>query len=182
MIKKDLYYKTTDILYNVYYDNQLRFRSSKKCAVAHLIISNMGYKVPFVAWYKDNQEVNCYNWFDLLIRWENHDLKVGMLMQIGLEEFERQEKHFSATGYSIEELVMILNAFESAYRDGDAEPDYFKGLNAVLTVLMDIHQVTEEDLPGYNATGAQPDRSKGIIDTMVKRHESKAEPAHILIS
>lgn len=147
MIKPELYKRTTDILYQAYFNDTLSHNDCAACAVGNICAGNGVPKMKGGA-LAENGFYNNASW--------------GLVFMTGLGEQridseyinpdsewykEAVAKVIDATGYSWTELAKIEFAFESA-RDGiyDPEEQMFAGLVAVLDVLKDIHQVTDQDL------------------------------------
>lgn len=145
MIREELYNKTVDILYQAYFNDTLEHSNCYACAVGNLIAANLGRKLcvdPTVKeqkfFWEDYAPYSRYDgkqagWFPLdnPIPEPDFDIEVG------------------STGYSVKELIKIERAFENANEvDGSTGDDVFmfNGLVAVLDVLREIHQVTDEDL------------------------------------
>ena len=96
--------------------------------------------------------------------------QVKLLKFVELEEYELAEKQLKETGYSLEEVLKIEKAFESAY-NGKEKPDYFIGLTAVLNELSEIHQVS---IKGFqiNEESKSSAISDSIVDSLVNRYET----------
>lgn len=146
MIKPELYKRTTDILYQAYFNDTLDHHNCYACAVGNLIAANMCKR--FVVDETLNEQklhwegYNSYamnstagkdvNWFAIVrgVSWKTND----------------RDGEIASTGYTIQELAKIEHAFENC-KEGKNKEDYmFNGLVAVLEVLKDIHQVTDQDL------------------------------------
>jgi hypothetical protein len=133
MNRPELYKKTVDILYQAYFKDTLRHANCQACAVGNIICANLGalpnIKEPGSVNYKASDGI-VYG-----IRWSNY----------GSHTRNPQLDVTAVTGYSHKEIVKIELAFECVSHGKCAEDYMFNGLVAVLDVLKQIHEVTDED-------------------------------------
>lgn len=133
MIREQLYKKTVDILFNAYFDDTLKHKYCNACAVGNLIRINMGLP---------------RNWWTV---WEDVFCTVTTIdntkeQRICPNAYRGMAKdQIDSTGYTWQELAKIEHAFEMAPYGTTEEDWMFNGLVAVLEVLKEIHQVTDED-------------------------------------
>lgn len=149
MIKPELYHKTVDILYQAYFNDTLMHTNCCACAVGNIVSANCGYGIPVksseeqkATWvgapYPSNDgwaRVFVTNVFGGAIQ------RALPAQYTGLAKFQ-----IDATGYTWRQLAKIEYAFEMADQGSNDEDWMFNGLVAVLEVLKEIHQVTDEDL------------------------------------
>lgn len=128
MIKAELYHKTVGILFDAYFNDTLRHMNCHACAVGNIVAANCGYRFEEggLRWVGRSP-----NWSDIIL--------MGFDSRDGLMEIH-------STGYDQGELSKIEQRFENAPRGNNDEDRMFNGLVAVLDVLKDIHQVTDQDL------------------------------------
>lgn len=142
MIKGELYHKTVQILFDAYFNDTLTHGSCSACAVGNLVAANCGYT------HKDK-----YSWNEAHPSWT-----CAFMTAHGQQRYSPGtyimyidvKKEIDATGYFIKELARIEYAFEMADKGHVDEDWMFNGLCAVLNVLREIHQVTDEDLTTDN--------------------------------
>lgn len=147
MIKEELYHKTVGILYDAYFNDTLEHRNCYACAVGNLIAANNGYEFTtehsglrnfvwrgFAPYGEEWIGRKVAHWYGLVSPFRNCTDKDVALKQI------------LSTGYSIDEIILIEQAFESGDFGESKDEEMFNGLVAVLEVLKEIHQVTDEDL------------------------------------
>lgn len=152
MNRPELYNKTVDILYQAYFNDTLEHANCYACAVGNIIAANKGlrlvkdfepshlgqvlywegwtpYRIKCIA-----QTASTFpSWFQIIRPWFD-------------EHVNSVNEEIAATGYSILEIREIERAFEHC-TFGESPEDYmFNGLCAVLEVLREIHEVTDDDL------------------------------------
>lgn len=146
MIKEQLYKKTTDILFNAYFNDTLRHNMCTACAVGNIVAANMGYEVcksltpiserPTIDWRKDGEHIP-FNWSQVFIT-----PSADIIQYLHPENYiDEAKKEIDSTGYSVNELARIEYAFETAPKGKNDEDYMYNGLVAVIDVLNDIHQV-----------------------------------------
>jgi hypothetical protein len=131
---------SVNVLVRAYMNDTLEHFNCYACAVGNLVSDAMGYE------YK-----KCVDSEAKRIAWKHNEGRyyqtVGSPRIIGgdwylvvlNDEYKIEGiKEIEATGYSIDEVTRIENAFESAGRIGDF---MLNGLMAVVDVLADIHQI-----------------------------------------
>lgn len=142
MINYELYKRSTNILFDAYFNDTLEHSNCHACAVGNLIAANTC-----------NRLVDCESteikkkWFESAPLWQT--------VFITYEEGEGQivaahnyndaaKEQIDATGYTWQELAKIEYAFEKAPR-GKSDEDYmYNGLVAVLEVLKEIHEIKDD--------------------------------------
>lgn len=138
MNREELYKKTVDVLFQAYFKDELVHQSCGACAVGNIceeaslktgIQNNMWYPL-FYTKVGGTEQVRDA-WKSYLV--ENRE-----------EYREKATKLCEATGYTVDELARIEFAFESAPTGRTNEDWMFSGLEAVLEVLKDIHDVPVE--------------------------------------
>lgn len=147
--KPKLYKKTTDILYDAYFKNELAHGECTACACGNIIAKNMGYEIITLGngdkyWSKDDTLTSGY-WAGVFYTPEKTFLS-RQKQVVSVSDFKDEAKdQILSTGYNIGELSQIEFAFEAAKRGRSKEDYMFNGLVAVLEVLKNIHQVTEDE-------------------------------------
>lgn len=139
---------TISILVQAYLNDTLAHKLCTACAVGNLIGDAMGTK-QVVSDYTSCTEFDCW-------KYENgeyaHWYRVLCDEPVLDEAYEIGLRQIKSTGYSVEEIKMIENAFEEAPGDPGAgrgmfrgrctDPNWmFNGLMAVVEVLAEIHGV-----------------------------------------
>lgn len=126
MKNKELYNKTVDILVQAYFNDTLRHGDCKACAVGNLIQANGGFNNFFTTWTEvfitvyGEQAVN------------------------PTEYYGEAKREIDSTGYAWPDLAKIEKAFESA--NGINDEKMFNGLMAVIEVLDQIHENTDQEV------------------------------------
>lgn len=138
MIKPELYKRTTDILYQAYFNDTLVHGCGCACAVGNIVAANMGFQLlgkgHALRW--DREGLPIYD------HWNN----VVNLGEIIGDVYAEADEQIRATGYEVADILRIEAAFESAHWWLRPEDRMFLGLSNVLDVLAEIHQVTDQDL------------------------------------
>jgi hypothetical protein len=133
MKNKELFDKTIAILVKAYQNDTLEHGDCQACAVGNLVAANKGIRL-----YRDSDGTLCssHSYFDNA-QWARAILE-GKEDKGGFEEIK-------TTGYSIEELILIENAFELYPRSPvfDYDQDGYKGLMSVVDCLMQIHEADQ---------------------------------------
>jgi hypothetical protein len=142
MIKEILYHKTVDILVQAYFNDTLEHGNYCGCAVGNMIAANCGINLTRrrefaeVQWNGDGSGGK--HWFELVKYGGGHEIDTELAMS-----------QINKTGYTLSEVLKIEEAFESAgfaFYDDDEDTLMFNGLMAVIEVLDQIHQNTDEQL------------------------------------
>lgn len=140
MNKPELYQKTVDILVQAYFNDTLMHVNCEACAVGNLVAANKGIELK-----RGNHGVRAVG--------RPYECNTEWFRAIGFGGFVYPERmqipavadQINATGYSLEEVGLIEAAFESAYRDNeDIDLEMFNGLMAVIEVLDQIHENTDQ--------------------------------------
>lgn len=146
MIKPDLYKRTTDILYQAYFNDTLAHQDCGACAVGNICAGNGIPKIIGNS-YAENNFYNNGAWAEAFTTGDNYQATWPDAITPGKEGYkENVAKVINATGYAWTELAKIEYTFEAADKGNNDEDWMFNGLVAVLEVLKDIHQVTDQDL------------------------------------
>lgn len=139
MKKIDLYKKTVDILYDAYFKGTLQHGDSCACAVGNMVAANMGYEFTSADTWSNGA----------FPEWSNVFCSSSEGQSTWQQEYAGEAKiQIDSTGYSWLELARIEKAFESTanFNYSEIEESMFNGLVAVLEVLKDIHEITDEEL------------------------------------
>lgn len=149
MKKAELYKRTVDILYQAYFDDTLEHYNCYACAVGNIVAANVGFQFERVdkeqkgLGWKGFPNQYRYTSFTTLSRTWIDAISYGRLVEY--EYYGTAKQHIEATGYTCLELAWIEMAFEDCHR-GNSDDEYmFNGLVAVLEVLKEIHEVSDED-------------------------------------
>jgi hypothetical protein len=151
MKQPDLFRKTVDILFTAYLNGHLLRGNCCACAVGNLVAGNRGWGVneTLLLWYKDTAEgfERHYPRWNSVFSTCNGKQRVKMAVYRGNKEI--REEIFT-TGYSLQELMRIEYAFETAKPHPETGNDVvFSGLIAVLDVLFQLHQIEPGKRPRY---------------------------------
>lgn len=169
MNRKELYYRTVDILYDAYFNDMLEYRSHASCAVATLIVHNMGFQLDIGAfgrhiygWLdKNKNEISCFTWYSLLLHED-------------IPNCSKEQEYLASTGYTLPELRLIAQAFEFGYQEGNDRKERRKntinGLWNVLDVLKDIHEKSIADFDTASVN-SEDGHAASIVDSLVERYE-----------
>lgn len=154
MNRKELYYKTVDILLDAYNNEELFHGNCDACAVGNIVKANGGFgQKPACSKYSSNWGiVFCTS----MAPWVQKQI-------FNPENYGGEAKQeLDQTGYHIEELAKIEYAFEFSishlpvpqntslkdsynyYKDVDVKKGQFIGLTAVLEVLASIHEIDKQ--------------------------------------
>lgn len=140
MKNKKLFEKSVQILSDAYFKDALKAQSCKACAVGNLIEGNgykliQGYSITAEVACKDN---SCEHWLRYIGVYCRDEIptKKWLNEELGLEQIK-------ATGYTSQELNLVELAFERAEKVSDDL--MFDRLMAVVEVLQQIHECSEED-------------------------------------
>lgn len=120
--------KTVDVLVKAYLNDTLEHGNCSACAVGNIVVSTLGYSYHRREGVLFALEIKNYdNWYSYLL-YRNSEY--------GLNQIK-------ATGYTLEDIINIEMAFESAAGNSRDEM-MFNGLIAVVDVLGDIHGIDLE--------------------------------------
>lgn len=145
MKQEQLYNKTVDILVQAYFNDTLRHGNCYACAVGNLIAANKGIKMVAnndgdIKWdgyknYMDNTDDLFPLWFSAIKNCikDEKDFLVN----------EAMVNELIYTGYSVDEIYKIEEAFEDVWEDDDCKDYMFKGLMQVIDILDQIHENTD---------------------------------------
>lgn len=126
MKNPELYNRTVDILVQAYFNDTLRHGNCSACAVGNIIKANGGFKGFFS------------NWAEVFMTVEGQQ-------GICPENYEGDAKsEIDSTGYAWQDLAKIEKSFESA--KGIKDEKMFNGLMAVIEVLDQIHENTDQEV------------------------------------
>ncbi|HEY3405416.1 MAG TPA: hypothetical protein VGK59_18660 [Ohtaekwangia sp.] len=141
---------TVDILVKAYLNDTLKHQNCHACAVGNIVACNMGFEYvkavdgdliwknqPYHAsWAKNTGWSNVFS---------------TCVMGRSVSKFFTKEEYtgvakeqIDSTGYSLEDLMKIEYAFETAEFGGGLDEYMFNGLMKVLDVLADIHGISLE--------------------------------------
>lgn len=141
MKNKELFDRTIAILVDCYFGKTLRHFNCYACAVGNLVAANCGIG------YKKCSE-SMYGIIYDTINGDTYQPEESAWFKIIRKDKPTPLTHFEvdATGYSIDELILIEDAFESANPNQQAyvDADGFNGLMAVIDALIDIHEAPIE--------------------------------------
>lgn len=147
MIKPELYKRTTDILYQAYFKGTLEHSNCYACAVGNMVAASCDIT------FEQKVVGGQFEWV-----WKGHAYpghvgwgRVFITSCFGqmVDEnnyIDEPKRQIDSTGYRLHELAKIEYAFEAAPRGQNDEDWMFNGLAAVLDVLKEIHQATDQDL------------------------------------
>jgi hypothetical protein len=143
MVRQELYNKTVDILYQAYFNGTLKHVNCYACAVGNIIAANSGYsfipcKSPL---FSSHSIVWDITGGEYAVEGKNFAPWFGAIKKI--KHSGTAEQQIKSTGYDINQLALIEDAFESAPAGNNDEDHMFNGLVAVLKVLDEIHQVDQ---------------------------------------
>ena len=143
MKNQELFNRTHAILTEAYLNDTLQHGNYCGCAVGNLVAADQNcrpYKTPFgVKW----EEGSGSAWFAVVVSRVPHTKE---LERLGYEQV-------ASTGYSVEELQLIEEAFEDGAHEAMAhlkEPQ-FAGLCAVFETLSHIHEMHVDDRSELNS-------------------------------
>jgi hypothetical protein len=160
MKNPELYHKTVDILYQAYFNDTLSHHDCYNCAVGNICkeaanqlnIEPRSWANTFVT-ITDREDWSAKQLFagDGQIITQNllfgHFIKrVDPDNESDMRCLRESRMLLERVPYPVRELARIENAFERAPFGESGEDYMFNGLVAVLEVLREIHEVTNEDL------------------------------------
>lgn len=148
MKNKELFDKTVSILVKAYFEGTLLHGECPACAVGNIIAANRGYVIV------NSPAKKGFRW---RVHWEdvkgdevavNWDQSCSLGEAIPSKNFGRTRNQIKATGYPLKDVASIEEAFEKFTGFDDSkysDLDGFKGLMAVVDVLQEIHECTDEE-------------------------------------
>lgn len=163
MNRPELYKKTIDILYKAYFDDTLERGKCNACAVGNILRETAAsLKIETRAWANTfitiinpktgaTRQIICED--DEII---THDplfghMAIKAFRESDFESLRNSRLLIQHAPYSLEELIQIEYAFETAAWSQSKEDQMYYGLAAVLDVLAQIHEVTDQDLITTNS-------------------------------
>lgn len=146
MKNQELFDRTVGILVKAYFNNTLEHGDCCACAVGNLVCANM-YNGDVRAWDNDYYGYFNENWSDVFMTTNcNQNVKVEKLHGRAYEQIK-------STGYDFMELAKIEFAFETVKipvgefgEEENSDEHIFNGLMAVVEVLSEIHEATNEEI------------------------------------
>ena len=159
MKNEELFNKTLNILVQAYQNDTLKHGDCAACVVGNLIASNLEYTFNEEGmWLYSFNQIRFPRWKHIFITVASSNLiycnlnKVDIINQTKeytqiLKKENKQHPssihQLQSTGYSIDDLMKIEWAFETADKGNNKDDYMFNGLLAVYDVLCDIHEVKE---------------------------------------
>lgn len=152
MKNKQLYQKTVDILVDAYFKNTLEHTNCYACAVGNIIAANnnIGF-MPATPEEKDHER-NIWSGAGTLSWDRDYDFNSNLVSKLNRIKYEDHPidglmlKHLKSTGYTVNELHKIERAFEEADRGKSGDEWMFNGLMAVIDILDEIHENTNQNI------------------------------------
>lgn len=168
MIKPELYKRTTDILYQAYFNHTLEHQNCYACAVGNLVAANMCKRfVIDEALTEQKLYWEGYNSYDIKSTGGKDVSWFGIIKRVFSHGSGNHHEEIISTGYTIMELTRIEHAFEVCERGKNDEDWMFNGLVAVLEVLKEIHQVTDQDLLTNNNNRFKEQYERRTVKTVL---------------
>lgn len=131
MKNQELFNRTVSILVKAYQNETLEHQKCCACAVGNLVLASQGL-TPI----KNGEELE----WDYNIPYSyGGDSWYGAVVENNINP--KIEEFISHTGYSIQQLKMIENAFEKGHYP-ENDKDGFDGLMSVVDALMKIHEAS----------------------------------------
>src|SRR5690606_29396059 len=137
---------TINILARAYLNNTLRRGDCRACAVGN-ILGTHRWSSLFITYNfgegRGKRQIIALPGFVLMNRTTDHIIQVPIwkLPEQIAKRIEEVQKAIIESGYTIEELARIENAFELAPEGNNRDEAMFNGLMAVVDVLADIHGI-----------------------------------------
>ncbi len=138
MLRPELYSKTVDILVAAYFNDQLEHNLCQRCAVGNLC-SAAGFEINELPGFKHHENAV---WG---LVFHTTEKSSGVFYQkVEMDAYYNNEKGcadvIKGTGYTLEQLMKIEWAFETAQKGNNKDEWMFNGLMAVVECLDKIHQ------------------------------------------
>jgi hypothetical protein len=135
---------TINILVQAYVNNTLKKGDCRACAVGN-ILGTPRWSALFVTCSLEDggkRQITALPGC-VLINWANRIIQVPIcaLTEQDAKRIEEAREAIIASGYTIEELARVENAFELAPEGNNRDEAMFNGLMAVVDVLADIHGI-----------------------------------------
>ncbi len=137
MRNKELYDSTVDIILDAYNNKKLMHGSACGCFIGNIVekrCKNLDYKDI----YLDGNQVYTAYWYDVI---SNHYAKTN----VDLKELVKEQ--IDSTGYTVEEVIALEQAFESAISiekrvigERGLDIGQYEGMKAALKKLAEIHE------------------------------------------
>ena len=137
---------TINILVQAYLNNTLKKGDCSACAVGN-ILGTPQWSALFVTYNfgegEGKRQIIALPGFALMNLATNHIIQVPIwkLPEQIAKRIEEVQKAIIESGYTIEELARVENAFELAPEGNNRDEAMFNGLMAVVDVLADIHGI-----------------------------------------
>lgn len=134
MKKQELFYRTISILVKAYFDGYLEASDCAACACGNLVAANCGYKIIGVNKYRGSDgELISPEWTKI----RKYCFDPTPMPDMYVDEAKKQ---VDSTGYSIQQLIDIEQAFMNAHGNN------FEKLISVVDYLMIIHEANETEV------------------------------------
>jgi hypothetical protein len=142
--RPEIYKRTVDILFDAYFNDTLQHSNCCACAVGNIVAARCGFKLQALP--------NSYG--DRVVTWGGAHTPAwdDVFMTAYGKQFtwfdnytDEAKTQIDSTGFIVAELAKIEYAFETANKGTSSEDWMFNGLVAVLEVLKEIHEVTEDE-------------------------------------
>lgn len=136
---------TINILVQAYLNNTLKKGDCRACAVGNILGTHQWSSL-FVTCNSEEgggkRQITALPGC-VLISIKDHIIQVPIwsLPEQGVKNVKEAQEAIIASGYTIEELARIENAFELAPEGNNGDEAMFNGLMAVVDVLADIHGI-----------------------------------------
>lgn len=146
MKNKELFDRTIAILVKAYQQDTLMHTNCYACAVGNIVAGNMniGYEkcnnVQYrITWDTEGGGYMPQNTWLKLFNSGPHNQPTELQRKLATEQI-------NSTGYTIEQLKKIEEVFENECQDDDDDFDGYKGLMAVVDILMKIHKAAAKEI------------------------------------
>ena len=142
MKRPELYHKTVDILVDAYFADTLEHGNCYACAVGNIIAANCN--IQYDPYYMARGKLI---WKSGRSFWDDVFYTSQSTQSFRIDEYEGNAKYqIDSTGYTVYELAKIEYAFETADKGKSEDEWMFNGLMAVVDVLDEIHENTDEEI------------------------------------
>jgi len=143
--------KAYNALYNAFMNDTLAKSTCTACAIGNIVADAMGGKITIDedGWY--NCEIDNTWWSDMFYTNENGQRITTIKMHPEIKNLRK--RIYKLTGYKWNELAKVENAFENNtqilycnyihYTEEEIMEDQFKGLMAVMDVLIELDEIKE---------------------------------------
>jgi hypothetical protein len=130
MKNKELFDKTVKVLVKAYQNETLEHCDCRACAIGNMVASTL-------------PKLHTELVYPAHLAFYLCDIKNSF--QIRKEYQDEYDRQLRAIGYTLDEALKIEAAFEDTVLCVSEDIDGFKGLMAVIDVLQEIHECTEEE-------------------------------------